>query len=212
MILHSAKACKLYFIGFQHINSLKKKVGIILDNCIYLYNFTGSLNDPIIETCTNFQTHFMRKLFVLILIIASTFKAFPQGFLPETVDNSQKLCASFGILQGGGSLVGADLEVLVYDRIGLQAGAGFMGYGAALNIHFKPVIKSSFLSLTYWHQGVGDRYTQSMFGPTFVFRGKKWLTAQIGLGYALEQGPAWPEDREQPTVMLLYSIGGYIPW
>ncbi len=154
----------------------------------------------------------MKKLFVLILILALSSQAFPQGFVPETVDNSQKLCATFGILQGGGSLIGADLEVLVYDRIGLQAGAGFMGYGAALNIHFKPIIKSSFVSLTYWHQGVGDSYTQSMFGPTFVYRGKKWLTAQLGLGYALEKGPAWPDDKEQPPIMLLYSIGAYIPW
>jgi hypothetical protein len=170
------------------------------------------LKIQIINRLYKFLNHFMKQLFVLILILALSSQAFPQGFVPETVDNSQKLCATFGILQGGGSLIGADLEVLVYDRIGLQAGAGFMGYGAALNIHFKPIIKSSFVSLTYWHQGVGDSYTQSMFGPTFVYRGKKWLTAQLGLGYALEKGPAWPDDREQPTVMLLYSIGGYIPW
>lgn len=150
----------------------------------------------------------MRKLFLFILFVACVSQAFSQ-FEQEP---DKKLCATVGILQGGGSLIGADLEALVYDRIGLQAGAGFVGFGAALNFHFKPTIRSSFISLSYWHQGVGDSFTQSALGPTFVYRGKKWFTAQLGLGYTLEKGPAWPKDVEQPSMMLLYSIGAYIPW
>jgi hypothetical protein len=44
-----------------------------------------------------------------------------------------------------------------------------------------------------------------------VFRGKRWFTFQIGIGKTLEEGPAMPDDFEQPDVMLLYSIGFYIP-
>jgi hypothetical protein len=150
----------------------------------------------------------MKKLFLLLLLTLSLSQAFAQ----ELADRQKKLCATFGILQGGGSLIGADLEVLAFDRVGFQAGAGFVGFGGGLNIHLKPTIRSSFVSLAYWHQGVGDSYTQSVMGPSFVYRGKKWFTAQLGLGFALEKGPNWPKDREQPPVMLLYSIGAYIPW
>jgi hypothetical protein len=150
----------------------------------------------------------MRKLFLLLLLSATFTTAYAQ-VINQT---SKKLCATIGILQGGGSLIGTDLEVLVFDRIGIQVGGGLVGFGGALNIHLKPNIRTSFISLTYWHQGVGDSYTQSAFGPTFVYRGKKWFTAQLGLGYTLEKGPAWPEDKTQPQVMLLYSIGAYFPW
>ena len=68
------------------------------------------------------------------------------------------------------------------------------------------------MSLQYWHQGFGDYYAQSLAGINYVFRGKKWLTFQIGVGAALEEGPAWPSDKlEQPPVMLMYALGFYLP-
>jgi hypothetical protein len=51
-----------------------------------------------------------------------------------------------------------------------------------------------------------------VIGPNLVFRGKKWFTAQIGLGFPVEKGPAFPSSMKQPGVMLTYAIGGYIPW
>ncbi len=150
----------------------------------------------------------MKKQLLLIFLALGMTHAFSQ----ETAETQKRLCATFGILQGGGSLIGADLEVLVSNRIGIQAGAGFVGFGGGLNIHLKPTIRSSFVSLAYWHQGVGDSYTQSVVGPSYVYRGKKWFTAQIGLGFAVEKGPNWPDSKTQPPVMLLYSIGAYIPW
>ncbi len=130
----------------------------------------------------------------------------------EVPQPKERICLTFGVFQGGGALVGADLEVLVSDRVGIQAGAGIRGYGAAVNYHLKESIRSSFLSLTYWHQGFGEFYSQSVMGPTFVYRGKKFLTAQLGIGFALDEGPAWPNDiMEQPPVMLLYSVGIYLP-
>ena len=62
------------------------------------------------------------------------------------------------------------------------------------------------------HQGIGDSYVQSVAGPAFVYRGKKWFTFQIGLAAPLEKGPAMPLNFEQPPIMLTYSIGAYIPF
>jgi len=134
--------------------------------------------------------------------------------LKESINMNQnyKYCASIGILMGGGSLVGVDLEYYVENRLGMQIGAGIFGFGGGINIHFKPNIKSSFLSLQYMHQGLNTSYTQSLFGPSFVFRGKRWFTAQMGLGFLLREGPAWPASKPHPPVMLTYAIGGYIPW
>jgi len=118
---------------------------------------------------------------------------------------------TFGVLNGGGSLVGMDVEVGLGDAFGIQAGAGLVGFGAGLNFHFKPTLRSSFLSFQYWHQGLNDTYTQSLLGPSIVFRARKVFTAQIGIGFVLEKGPAWPESMEQPPAMLTYSIGIYFP-
>ncbi|MDH5366937.1 MAG: hypothetical protein OEW67_08125 [Cyclobacteriaceae bacterium] len=150
----------------------------------------------------------MKKGIVLLLMLFSIFHSYSQG------DNNldERSCITFGLLQGGGSLAGADLELLVGNRLGLQIGGGFVGYGAGLNFHLKPSIRSNFISLAYWHQGLNDSYTQSLAGPTFVWRGKKWFTAQMGIGATLEKGPAWPVDIEHPPVQLMYSIGAYIPW
>lgn len=120
-------------------------------------------------------------------------------------------CFSFGFLQGGGSLIGFDIEVLLGNIVGLQVGAGIVGYGGGLNIHLKPSVRSSCISFQYWHQGLEESYTQSLFGPSYIFRAKKIFTAQIGMGFALEKGPAWPSSKTQPQVMLIYSIGIYFP-
>ena len=127
-------------------------------------------------------------------------------------NQSLRNCLTIGILEGGGALVGLDYEVLLSPKFGIQIGGGIVGFGAGLDIHFIPDIRSSFLTLQYWHQGVGNSYTQSLLGPSFVFRGKKWFTAQFGFGFALEKGPAWPKTTKQPSMMLTYAIGGYIPW
>jgi hypothetical protein len=130
---------------------------------------------------------------------------------PE-VEEPLKNNITFGILQGGGSIIGFDYERLVTDRIGLQLGAGLFGAGAGVNFHLKPEIRSSFISLAYWHQGFGDFHAQSIAGSTFVYRANKWFTAQFGLDKTLTQGPAWPTEIQQSNVILLYSIGGYIPF
>lgn len=124
----------------------------------------------------------------------------------------KKTAITIGLLEGGGSLVGADIELLITKQLGLQVGAGFVGYGAGVNFHLRSGIRSSFFSLQYWHQGIEESYVQSMVGPAFIFRGKKWFTFQVGLGKTLEKGPGAPVDYKLPDIMLTYAIGIYLPF
>ena len=62
------------------------------------------------------------------------------------------------ILQGGSFLICTDLEFLLTDMFGSQICTGLVGFRGGLNEHFKPLIKSSFISLQYWKQGIGDSF------------------------------------------------------
>lgn len=150
----------------------------------------------------------MKKLLLLVVLVI--FLANVNG--QETTEKFKTNNVTIGILHGGGSIVGVDYEKLLAKSIGLQLGAGFVGVGAGLNFHFKPTIRSSFMSLQYWHQGIGEGHSQSIVSANYVFRGKKWLTFTVGLGIPTAKGPAWPEDKTQSPVILTYAIGGYIPW
>lgn len=133
--------------------------------------------------------------------------AFSQNHVRE--EPKEKACMTVGVFQGGGALVGADLELPVTKRFSFQVGAGFKGYGGGINFHLKPSLKSSFISLQYYHQGFGESYSQSFIGPTFVYRSRGWITFSIGGGATLEKGPAWPDDIDHPEYLLIYSIGAY---
>lgn len=117
-----------------------------------------------------------------------------------------------GFLEGGGCLVGFDYELLLSKRMGIQIGGGFVGFGAGLNIHIKPTIRSPYFSFQYWHQGISNSYTQSMVGPSLVFRAKKLFTAQFGYGFLVGEGPARPEKLKDTNFMLTYAIGLYFPY
>jgi hypothetical protein len=150
----------------------------------------------------------MRKIFFVALLCAFTLSVFAQE---SPADDVRKSSLTVGFLQGGGSLIGADFEFLVSENVGLQIGAGFVGFGGGINYHLKPYIRSSFLTVQYWNQGFGDSFTQNILGAGYTFRGKKWFTFHLGIGFPLSKGPAWPLDRVQPPVMLTYSIGAYFP-
>lgn len=112
----------------------------------------------------------MKKALFFACLIFALVPAFGQDYFEEGYpeeESKERFSLTVGILQGGGSLVGADLEVLLSDYVGIQAGAGFIGYGAGLNVHLKPSIRSSFISLAYWHQGTGETHSQTVIGPTF---------------------------------------------
>jgi hypothetical protein len=149
------------------------------------------------------------KILLSIFIIVISTNLFSQ------IDDyviEERSCITIGILKGGGSILGADMEFLISDRFGAQVGFGLVGFGGGLNYHFEPSIRSSFVSLQYWNQGTGVSFAQNLIGPSFVHRSSKWFTAQIGLGYVISQTPAFQRlfDTNTP-VIFTYSIGVYLP-
>lgn len=154
----------------------------------------------------------MKKHLLLILVSVVSLTMNSQAVQHVSTSESsdvERASLSIGLLHGGGGIVGADFEALLSNRVGIQLGAGLVSYSLGLNYHLKPGIRSSYLSMSYWHQGVGDAHSLSLVGPSYVFRGKRWFTAQIGLGYVLEYGPAFPSNLEKSPVILTYSIGAY---
>ena len=114
------------------------------------------------------------------------------------------------MLQGGESLIGFDYEYLATDHFGLQFVSGIVGIRAGVNLHFRPTIRSSFVSVQYYHQGLGDSFVQSAIGPSFGYRGQKWFTLQVGFDYLLDKGPKY--ESEQEPVIFTYALGIYFPW
>ena len=154
-----------------------------------------------------------KTLFVLFGWMMLTFASAQEyDFLneeePATIDRG---ALTIGLLNGGGGILGADLEIMMSSRIGVQAGLGLYSYGAGINFHLEPGIRSSLMNFGYWHQGIGDSHTQTIIGPSYVYRSRKNFTSQIGLGFLIEEGPAWPSDKKHLPVMLVYSLGFYFP-
>jgi hypothetical protein len=119
---------------------------------------------------------------------------------------------TFGVLEGGGGIVGADIELALIKSLGVQGGIGWSGksltWDCGLNIHFKPTIKSSFVSLQYSRVGYYDFHLYSCAGPVFVFRGKRWFTAQVGVARFIEKGPYWGPGGT-PEFVLNFAVGAY---
>jgi hypothetical protein len=143
---------------------------------------------------------------------------YPSPFDDEATEEeeSKTWAVLAGFFMGGGALVGVDLEVLAYDCLALQAGAGYEAYGAAVNYHFEPTLHSNYVSLAYWHQGFSPDLSQQSVGLTFGIRSFGWLTAQIGLGYVIHRGETATSNLQSAfdtdtlsQYMLLYSIGAY---
>ena len=151
----------------------------------------------------------MKKILSLILILGSVHLLAQET--PARVRSEERSALTVGVLKGGGSLIGADLEVLLTERMGIQVGGGLVGFGAGLNFHYQPSIRSSFFSFQYWHQGIGSSFAQSAFGPSFVYRGRKGLSAQIGFAVPLDEGPALPREFADRHLMLTYALGIYLP-
>ena len=147
-----------------------------------------------------------KKAFIVFLLI-------PLMSLSQTPKDSTRLkeMATFGFLQGGGSLLGFDYEHLLSKRVGIQVGAGILAFGGSLNFHIKPKINSSSINLIYWHQGIGKHhYTQGIMGLAYSFKAWGWFSSQVGLGHAAQYGPVRPKVKTE--VIPLYSVGFYYPF
>jgi len=141
----------------------------------------------------------------------------PQVEATNKLEREERTSINVGLLMGGGSLIGADLEFLVGKRVGLQLGAGISSMGFGVNYHLQPYINSQFVSVQYWHQGFGDNHYASYLGPMYSFRARKIFQFGIGFGTVLSKGPgwerAWENRKNEPTgnIALLYNIGLFFP-
>jgi hypothetical protein len=152
----------------------------------------------------------MRHLLIIMLLLISS-AAIAQREA-ENPRNRDRVALSLGILNGGGSIFGGDLEVLIGNNLGLSAGAGWRGYGAGINLHFKPTVRSSFITFEYLHQGIGETHAQTIIGSSFVLRSKGGFACKLGFGHVIEEGRRSPyEGKKMPKFILLYALGGYIP-
>ena len=127
---------------------------------------------------------------------------------PKTPELHEKeIAVTAGFLYGGGSLLGVDVEKVLYKKFAAQVGFGFLGFGAGINYHPKS-FSTSFFSLQYIHQGVGSTYVHSLIGPTYNLRWK-FIAAQLGYVFVVDKGPlynvAFPNGA--PSVVLMYSLG-----
>jgi hypothetical protein len=155
---------------------------------------------------------------------------FGQSEQVNRLDSALNFTFTSGLMYGGGALFGFEIENKFFNRIGIQHGYGFsysegmnehtiglvhlginyLSFGAGLNYHFKPTLKSSYISFQYWTQGVFNDFLQGSTGPVFVYRGKKSFTAQIGLAYVITKEPILLYNYIKKPFMLTYAIGFYL--
>jgi hypothetical protein len=151
--------------------------------------------------------------------------------IPANIEGSDlKICFTTGFMYGGGAIFGYEIERKLYNRISFQHGHGyststkqdnfnlgllhlgssFISFGFGLNYHLKYSLRSSYISLQYWRQGAIYALSQSTVGPVFVYRGKKWFTAQIGLGYVFSKSKDIEFNYNKSPFKLTYAIGFYL--
>lgn len=126
-----------------------------------------------------------------------------------------KTAVSVGVGLGGSTYAGVDFEYMLSKQVGIQAGVGYLGLGGGINYHFFPTIRSTYVSLQYWCKGIGNDeergYQSSLIGPAIVYRGKKWLTFQLGAGYIVDKGSALPEKARDYKLTVTAGLGVYLP-
>ena len=153
----------------------------------------------------------MKKTLLLFCLIVSTVYSFSQTSYDLNYDEENNTTINAGLLMGGGGIVGVDIEHKVNRIIGFQAGLGLSSFGAGMTFHFRNTINSSFASIQYWRQGLGNSYFGSYLGPMFVFRAKKYFQAGIGLGYIVDKGSILDTKYRDQNIMAVYNIGVYFP-
>lgn len=153
---------------------------------------------------------------LFILVVSATTLVFSQDST-TVLRTTRNYAVTVGVLQGGGSLLGADYERMVGENIGIQIGAGLVGFGAGILYHLEPSVNSSAIALQFWNQGTsGDNLSQRIVGMTYIYRSAtSGFTAQLGIGPVVELGKLMDDYYKKkgvtnpPAAILLYSIGWY---
>lgn len=153
----------------------------------------------------------MKKLLLLTGLFFISFGFLSAQTSDSTSEDKEGIVLTGGLLYGGASLVGVDLEFRLHKKFTGQVGVGLLGFGAGLNLHFKEDLHSDFFSFQYYNQGIGQSHVQSLLGPTYNFRAFNFLTGSIGLGAKVMEGPAYTQIpiEFRSEILLLYSLGVY---
>ncbi|MFT6718776.1 MAG: hypothetical protein ACJAY8_001173, partial [Sphingobacteriales bacterium] len=107
-----------------------------------------------------------------------------------TGSSEDRTTITIGLFEGGGGLVGVELESLLNDRIGFEIGFGIVSFSLGLNYHLGVGgVKSSFIGIKYSSIGMGPSHMFKMVGPEYTYRSKKWFTGSIGFGGVVDKGP-----------------------
>ncbi len=158
----------------------------------------------------------MKHYFVVLSLILICLGEKSMGQAKDPVPDSlivlpTKYVITIGLLHGG-SILGGDVEMRLFDGAGIQLGFGAIGFSTGFNFHFDRDIKSSYVSIMYVHQGFGNLFLQNMFGPAYVHRWKNGLSTQVGVGFLSEYGAKWGrnfEDNIPPAIQPMIALGYY---
>jgi len=147
-------------------------------------------------------------LFLLFIASANISAQYAQDFKPEKTSS-----ITVGLLQNA-TLIGAEFETMAYKDIGVQLGAGVLGYSAGIDLHFDHSIRSSSISCQYFVNNLGGDRIYNSWATQFIYRGKKWLTMRAGLIHLLSSGTDYTPnfyDGQIHGFFFLLSIGAYFP-
>ncbi len=148
----------------------------------------------------------------ILLVVGLNTSGFAQARDPipdSLMVEPTKWVFTIGLLQGG-SAIGVDAELRLFDGVGVQLGTGLVGFGTGFNFHFDSDINSSYVSLMYTHQGLGGWFVQSLIGPAYVHRWNNGLSGQFGVGFLSGYSRKWGDvfdDKVPPTVQSMFAFG-----
>lgn len=111
----------------------------------------------------------MKTLLATLLLLA-TFELAGQDYYEDRKTPLPSIepttCITVGILQGGGSLLGADLEVLLSDHFGAQVGGGLVGFGGGLNFHLNRASEALFSPCSIGTKALAIAFHNASSAPT----------------------------------------------
>ncbi|MFY0598062.1 MAG: hypothetical protein JXR03_00225 [Cyclobacteriaceae bacterium] len=122
------------------------------------------------------------------------------------------MAVTMGLFQGGGSIVGADIDLLLGKRFGIQAGGGYLGLGGGFLYHVgKPYkINTSAFAFTAWQFGAGSKFSGAYAGPSFIFRAFNFLSIQGGGGIRIARNNETYSRPKATPYSLRFAIGFFL--
>lgn len=131
---------------------------------------------------------------------------------PGIYERNEKTVIVLGYGSGGGSIVGADIETLLTGRLGFMAGAGFIGANVGFNFHLKPKIRSPYLSVQLWQNGLSYAHIYTSVGPYLGVRLFNFLNVEAGVGYILATGDNATQAVLDSDIALGLKVGAFFPF